>query len=148
MTAQTFVVTPTLFRVLLVTSLVSGLIGGVLDLAVPGIVPEAFWQAQAEAAGEEFTPADIALLIGGLLVLVAALVSLYGLYLFRGWAPRLALAVSVGTVVLYPLGGVSVSSGWAGALMEISTMLWGAVLAFTYSAPLKDRFGGQSQPSG
>lgn len=145
MNPSTFVVTPSLFRGLLVGSLVLGLVGAVIDVVVPGLVPEILWEAQAEAAGEEIRLADYVLMVAGVVLLVAAVASVYGLYMFRGWAPLFSLLVTVATVPLYPLTGVSVSSGWAVGLTEVSMMLWGAVLAFAYAGPLKDRFGGQGR---
>ena len=143
MNPSTFVVTPSLFRALLVGSLVLGLVGAVIDVLVPVLVPEVLWQAQAEAAGEEIRLADYVLMVAGVVLLVAAMVSAYGLYMFRRWAPLFSLLVTVATVPLYPLTGVSISSGWAVGLTEVSMMLWGGVLAFSYAGPIKDRFGGQ-----
>ena len=145
MNPSTFVVTPSLFRALLVGSLVLGLVGAVIDVVVPGLVPEILWEAQAEAAGEEIRLADYVLMVAGVVLLVAAVVSVYGLYMFRRWAPLFSLLVTVATVPLYPLTGVSVSSGWAVGLTEVSMMLWGAVLAFAYAGPIRDRFGGQER---
>lgn len=145
MNPSTFVVTPSLFRALLIGSLVLGLVGAVIDVVVPGLVPEVLWQAQAEAAGEEIRLADYVLMVAGVVLLVAAVVSVYGLYMFRRWAPLFSLLVTVATVPLYPLTGVSISSGWAVGLTEVSMMLWGAVLAFAYAGPIKDRFGGQGR---
>lgn len=145
MNPSTFVVTPSLFRALLFGSLVLGLVGAVIDVVVPGLVPEVLWQAQAEAVGEEIRLADYVLMVAGVVLLVAAVVSVYGLYMFRRWAPLFSLLVTVATVPLYPLTGASVSSGWAVGLTEVSMMLWGAVLAFAYAGPIKDRFVGQRQ---
>ncbi|MCK7497350.1 MAG: hypothetical protein MZW92_46010 [Comamonadaceae bacterium] len=145
MNPSTFVVTPSLFRALLFGSLVLGLVGAMIDVLVPGLVPEVLWQAQAEAAGEEIRLADYVLMVAGVVLLVAAVVSVYGLYMFRRWAPLFSLLVTVATVPLYPLTGVSVSSGWAVGFTEVSMMLWGAVLAFAYAGPIRDRFGGQGR---
>jgi hypothetical protein len=145
MNPSTFVVTPSLFRALLVGSLFLGLIGAVIDVLVPGLVPEVLWQAQAEVAGEEIRLADYVLMVAGVVLLVAAVVSVYGLYMFRRWAPLFSLLVTAATVPLYPLTGVSISSGWAVGLTEVSMMLWGAVLAFAYAGPIKDRFDGREQ---
>jgi Na+-translocating ferredoxin:NAD+ oxidoreductase RnfE subunit len=102
MNPSTFVVTPSLFRALLFGSLILGLVGAVIDVLVPGLVPEILWQAQAEAAGEEIRLADYVLMVAGVVLLVAAVVSVYGLYMFRRWAPLFSLLVTVATVPLYP----------------------------------------------
>jgi uncharacterized RDD family membrane protein YckC len=43
-------------------------------------------------------------------------------------------------ILVTPEMGASVSSGWASALAELYSTLWGVVLAVVYFSPLKERF--------
>ena len=142
MSQAPYTATPTMFRVLLLASLVLGLAGAVIDVFAPGLVPEVLWQALADVTGEDATWKDYVLMVAGVVLLAAAVVSVYGLYLFRRWAPAYSVIVTVATIPLYPMTNVSISSGWAVRLTEVSMMLWGAVLALAWSGPIAERFRG------
>jgi O-antigen/teichoic acid export membrane protein len=132
--------TPRTYRVLLLTSLVLGIVGAVFDAVFPSALPTNF--AQAQEAHEDSLSASVIVLaaVGGLIGLVIGVASAVGLYLFRPWAPRLALAITVLAFPLVVLLGATALSGWSMAIAELSSTLWGAVLALTYFSPLRERF--------
>lgn len=76
----------------------------------------------------------------GVLV-VAWLVGLVGLLLFKAWGRALSLYSTAASLLVYPLMGSSLSWGVESSLYEFSTMLWGAILALAYFSPVRVRFG-------
>lgn len=128
------------YRTLLIASVAFGLMGGLFDLIVPSALPEAFSAAQES---HDDSLSDSQLIFAAIVCIplgIAVLASTIGLYLFRHWAPKLALATTVPSIALSVLTGPIVFSGWSIALTETSSILWGAVLAITYFSPMKDRF--------
>jgi hypothetical protein len=43
-------------------------------------------------------------------------------------------------LLFHPVLGVSLQSGWAQLLLDVSTLLWGAVIAMSYVSSLRERF--------
>ena len=132
--------TPRTYRFLLVGSLVLGVVGAVFDILFPSALPSAFSQAQ-EAQDVSLSIATILFGgIAGLIILVGGIASTVGLYLFRPWAPRLALATTALGILVVPAFGAMALSGWAMAITELSSTLWGAVLAIAFFSSLSERF--------
>ena len=135
------------FRGLLVASLILGLLGGFLDLLVPTLIPpelvttqEALADADLSMSGAvTFGVASVVLVVGGL-------VSLYGLWFFRRWGPKLAVGLTALAYLVYPFLGHTLSSGLAATMTDISTLLWGVVLAMAFLPPLKERFSAERAP--
>ena len=121
-------VTQSHFRVLLILSLVVGLAGGFLDLVIPSLIPESFHAAQEVGDGTASMPQlllSLAVAVPALLIYIA---SLFGLYQFRPWAPRVAIVGTALTLVVFPLVGAHTQSGLAQSLSYLASYLWGAVL--------------------
>lgn len=78
--------------------------------------------------------------LGSLLLLIAWLVALAGLLLFKRWARGWALYTSLALLTLHPLTGPSLSSGLENALLETTNLLWGAILALAYFSPIAESF--------
>ena len=128
------------FRLLLIASLVTGITAGFFDFVFPSTIPESFMQAQAAYDAKQSTTSLIYLLVT-CLVGVAGLISTFiGLFRFRPWAPRIAVFTTLILVLAYPAMGVTVSSGWASALTELSSYIWGFILAVVYYSPIKEKF--------
>ncbi len=128
-----------LFRALLVASVAIGLIGSFIDVMFPSLIPEPITKA-FEALPDTPMPA---LMLAGLLVIVTfggTIAAIVGLYHFQPWSRPLAVAMTLLTLLFYPLMGASVQSGWAALFLEISTTLWGAVVAISYVSSLSVRF--------
>jgi hypothetical protein len=128
-----------LFRVLLMVCVVTGLIGSFLDLAFPQLVPEPMSQAFDALP----PPPALALFGASLLVFVTfggVVTAVVGLYLLQPWARPLALWMTGLSLLFHPLLGVQMQSGWAQLFLEISTLLWGAVLTMSYLSSVSARF--------
>ena len=129
----------TFFRAMLLGSVVTGLAGSFVDVVFPSLVPQslsAAFDALPETPPSAVFGASVLILVtfGGT---VAAIV---GLYHFQSWSRPLALTMSLLSLLFFPLLGASIASGWSSLLLEISTTLWGAVLAMSYVSSLSERF--------
>ena len=121
-------------------SLLLGALGGFLDLVVPSLLPDALRIAQEEYDASVPTPSLLIGLVFGLPGAGLALVSTYGLYRFRRWAPRLAVIGTALTVLAWPALGFSGQSGLAVALSYLASYLWGGVVMLSYVAPYRSWF--------
>ena len=130
-----------MFRLLVVASLVLGLIGAFLDTIVPGVIPKVL-----EDAYKVYTDTDegwgtaVILGVAAIGLLVAGIAATVGLLQLKRWSRSLALWVTIGAFATHPLIGVTLQSGWAFVLTEVSTAMWGAVLAMAYYSELKTHF--------
>lgn len=131
--------TPTIFRGLVVLSVLLSIASATIDALLPSLLPHALSQAYENvplpAMAE--TPLWLVLLVPWLGV---AMVSTVGLFFFKGWARLLSFLSTTFGFALYPLLGITLSSGWSSALSDASWVTWGAVLALAYYSPLSGRF--------
>ena len=129
-----------LFRTLLLASLVVAVAGALVDVVFPSLIPEPIRAAQ-EAVDAELSNAFV---FGSLvliaILLVAIVASYIGLYQFRSWGRRAALWTTLAALVASPFLGAWAQSGTALALLELSSSLWGAVLASAYYSPVATEF--------
>jgi hypothetical protein len=128
-----------LFRAVLLASVATGLLGSFLDVLFPNLVPE----SMASAFEALPPPPGLALFGASVLVLITfggSIVCVIGLYLFQPWSRPLALWMTGLGLLFHPLFGVSMQSGWAQLLLDISSVLWGVVLAMSYVSSLSARF--------
>jgi hypothetical protein len=128
-----------LFRALILASVAIGLAGSFIDVIFPSLIPEPVAKA-FEALPATAMPA----LVGaGVLVVITfggTIAAIVGLYHFQPWSRTLAVSMTLLSLLFYPLLGASVQSGWAALLLELSTTLWGAVIAMSYVSSLSVRF--------
>lgn len=138
---------PTVFRLLVIASIVLGVAGGVLDLLFPDLLSPALAKAnESEPLPDllEAYPWLCGTVIGALTI--AYLAGIVGLLFFKRWAPPLALWCTLGDLLLAPLVGATVASGWSSTLAFLSYVSWGAALALAYHSPIAARFGRAAAP--
>jgi hypothetical protein len=70
----------------------------------------------------------------------AWLTGFVGLFFFKSWARSLSLYSTLAWFFIYPFVGTSLYSGLEASLFEVSTMVWGAILALSYFSPVSCRF--------
>lgn len=133
-------ITKSSFRALLVAAVAFGILGVVVTFATEPSLPAPlaeYLRAQSEA---ELTARDLAFLALGIPLLIAAGVSVVGLFFF--WRPARPLAVTTSVVgeLLMPLTGPTVASGWAVMPDDFNLLLTGAVLALAYCSPAREWF--------
>jgi hypothetical protein len=128
------------YRLLLIAFLVVGVAGGALDLVFPALLPEEFQVAQQHHDDGLSTGRTFIFTIAGLCTLLFGIVSTYGLYQVRPWAPRFALVTTVLAVLVWPLGGAFAQSGAAMGLDFLASYLWGAAVVLAHVPPLNSMF--------
>lgn len=134
------------FRALLIVSVVTSLIGSFVDNVFPSLIPEPL----AQAFDNLPPPATLALFSASALFLVTfggMITAVLGLYFFQPWSRYLAVWMTALQLLFYPLFGVSVQSGWAQLLLEVSSVLWGVVLAMSFVSSLSSRFAPREGPN-
>ena len=129
----------TLFRALLLASVVTGLAGSFVDLVFPSLIPESLSVA-FDALPETPAPAVFGASVLVLVTFGGTVAAIVGLYHFQSWARPLALVMTLLSLLFFPLLGASIASGWSSLLLDVSTTLWGAVLAMSYVSSLSERF--------
>jgi hypothetical protein len=127
---------------MLAASFVLAMLGGGIDLVITSLVPEAFSSVQAASDAEIPFWGLLFIVIIGLAATISTLAAYYGLFVFKPWAPRLAIIGTVLSLPLWPMFGVNISSGWSLALTEASNLLWGAAIATAHFSALKEKFSG------
>jgi len=110
---------------------------------VPYLPPElrGYWESQVNA---EMTTGDWVLFGVSMLVLVASIIIYVGLYLFRPWSKSLLLPINVVGLLLAPLYGPAVMTGWASTLSYFAALVGGGVLFLAYLSPVRQMFTGGS----
>lgn len=138
--------TPKQFRDILIAYLFLSIFAGTFDHFFSALIPEALLQAQNASEANRSAVSLIFVALLSTIAVVGGIVSVAGLYLFRPWAPRLAVVVTVLALFIWPFQGVCISSGYSIVLSSLSTTLWGIILASAYFSPLKERFVANPQP--
>lgn len=127
-------------RILIVVDLILIVISGIVSIVGEAWLPEqlqAFEQARAEA---DATTSDWVLMIVGVPLVIAVLMSFIGLLVFWHPARPLYFATLVAAALLTPFGGSYVTPGWAQAIDGVSSIVSGVLLAVIYFSPLRELY--------
>jgi len=128
-----------LFRGLLIASIAIGMLGGLIDAQFVELIPEPVLKAIKGLP----QPSDTTIVLSSLLAFITLggiVGSIVGLFQFRPWSRELAVAMTLLQLLFYPLDGLWVKSGWSALLLELSSTLWGAVLAISYVSSISALF--------
>ncbi|MDO5290023.1 MAG: hypothetical protein Q4F13_10385 [Pseudomonadota bacterium] len=136
-------ITPCGFRTLAIASVLLAVAASVVDTLWPALLPTE-WQLLADETAVPWLPeGDMAfglLLLGLGAYVLLAVTATVAMCFFKPWGRRLSLWCSVLAVPVVVWLGPDMLSGLAGALLDLSSMLWGATLALAYFSPLAQRF--------
>ena len=113
------------------------------DFLVPSALPEVLTRALEAYDALPGRDNAVFLVSAAAVCLVVSLAAVVGLYLFRSWAPRLAVISTPLLMLVTVLKGPVVVSGWGMALADLSSILWGIVVVLPYLSPLKESFARQ-----
>lgn len=138
-----------IFRFLLLASLVLGIAGAAIDEVIPlgepaqsmsdQLLEASFGNGDPERAWQPWLMLAMMAIVFPLSVL-----GMVGMFVLQRWGRTLSLWTSVLSLSLYPLLGPMVVSGWASLLMYFSSAAWGAVLAMAYWSAVAERFAGRA----
>lgn len=133
--------TPSLaFRLLVILSIVLGFASMGVDLLTDLVSPELTNTIEKESMLGVMETHPFILLAILLPWIIAALVGVIGIFLFKRWGRTLSLySTAIGFLIVPFLGSVA-SSGLSYALDQASFTLWGAVLAVAYFSPISELF--------
>ena len=131
---------PTVFRILLLASFALALLATSVDRIFPELVVPALRAVLDGAKLANDHSSNISFAILGLIMLVTAIISTYGLFRFRRWSRALSVLSTVVGLPLYVLKGQFVLSGYSEVFGQLSLLLGGAVIACAYWSPLRERF--------
>ena len=130
---------PTIFRSLIIFSVLLGIASAAIDSIVPDLIPDSLTKAYENVPTPTLFENSLWLAFLVILLLLAT-VSTVGMLFFKRWARMLSLYTNVLGYVMYPFFGITLASGWANAFSELSAAIWGAVLAIAYFSSLSERF--------
>jgi hypothetical protein len=130
----------TLLRALIVTEYVLIIVAIVVGLATESLLPDPLRTFVEEQANAELTNNDVAMLIIGLPLIVLLIVSSIGLFML--WPPaRILYLIGIASgLVLMPVFGPYVESGWGTAFEDAASVVSGVILALVYFSPFKRYF--------
>jgi hypothetical protein len=129
-----------LFRGALIAEWILALSAAVVAIATQPLLPpelRAYLDGQADAPLNGRDLLEIAI---GIIFLGLAASSTVGLFLFKRWARRLFVALTVTGFIPIVVLGPTVETGAATALAEMATLLSGIILALIYGSPVRDHF--------
>ena len=110
-----------------------------------GFAPSGYSQELADAYEKEldgwFSQNIWMLLALGIPLVLAAVVGIIGLFMFKRWGRTIALYSTVAGLGFYLLAVPELYSALESVLFEASLLLWGAILALAYYSPIADRLG-------
>ena len=131
--------TKSLFRLLIIVAISCGAFSIALSALSQSYLPPELQQYlyfSSLQTGER----ELALVSLFIPLLVLTIVAAIGLYRFRPWARILALAITIGWLILSPLVGIIVESGWVALFSDLSTLSWGTLLAMAFWSPVSEAF--------
>lgn len=136
-------ITPRRYRQLLTVYVILLMLIGVAPFLPMAALPLDLHEAWERLPPPAWIPDGIAttLLLAALLIPVVV-AQIVGLYLFRRWARTLSTVL---TVLVWPLllfTGPSVQSALEVVLSDVTSVLWGALLALAWASPVSRRFEG------
>ena len=137
---STRALSPTVFRVLLLASFTLALLATSVDLIFPGLVVPELRSIRDGARLINDHSNYISFAILGLIMLVTAIISTYGMFQFRRWSRPLSVFSAAVGLPLYILKGQFVLSGYSEVFAQLSLLFAGAVIASAYWSPLCARF--------
>ncbi len=132
--------TKTWFRVLILCYIVTLLATTVEVFYFPALVSDELAAAYAREALPPFVSNPAIFLPLAAVSLAAIVVPPAGLFFLRKWGRWLGLWTTIAMLAVIPFFGPSLSSGFGTAMMQLSAILWGAVLTLAYFSSMGPEF--------
>jgi len=137
---------PTLFRWILSLSLLFALIGSVIDLGFPGLLPEELQHYLKMEHESDLVWTDFPIIALALLLLLLVIPGYVGLYLWKNWGRTLFLISGILGYGLAPFMGPYIYSGPAYFFFDLSTVLFGLILGLAWFSPVAEKFKKPTPP--
>lgn len=148
MIAMDYVMTKARFRILilcyfatLLHCYIATLVAAAVDAAYfPAQVSEELTAAYTKEALAPLAFSPAVFLSLSAVSLVAIIVPPMALFFFKKWGRWFGVCTTLTMLVALPFLGPSLSSGFGTAVLQLSAILWGAVLALAYCSPISRDF--------
>ena len=128
------------FRILLVLSWLLVIAGVIVSFATENSLPPELQSYLERVENAPLANGEIVLAVVDVTFVVFAVVLTVGLFRFRRWAKTLLPMSFILGLVLIPINGPSVESGWASSLFYLGSLVDGIILALVYFSPLREFF--------
>ena len=119
----------------------------VLSFVLEDSLPSPLKEYVKAGADREIQPSDIAGLLGGSIVIVAALIASAGLFLLKKWARWLYLAATLVGYALTFFAGPSVEHPLSAGLDDISAAVSGVILGIAFFTGVLEKADSPVNPS-
>ncbi|HEY8900619.1 MAG TPA: hypothetical protein VIM61_09425 [Chthoniobacterales bacterium] len=130
----------TILRISLIASMILAVVGSLIDMAFPSLLSPFLQEHLKKQMEAEFSSKDIIFAILAIPLCILLLASYIGLFFWKNWARYLYLVLGVIAYFLSPFLGDQVYSGVAFTLYDLSTAIFGFILALLFFSPLVTRF--------
>lgn len=128
----------TLFRSILIASLVTSVIEVIASLSLTNTLP---YELQNYLAKSESTDASIgAMLLAIVLMMAVLIVAIIGIWKFKKWARTLYVIITIIFIILSPALGPIVMNSWEAMFSYITFTLDGILLTMMFSGTVGNRF--------
>jgi len=128
------------FRILLVLRWLLVIASVVASFATENSLPPELQSYLERVENAPFANGEIVLAVVDGTFVVFAVVLTVGLFRFRRWAKTLLPMSYILGLVLIPVNGPYVESGWVSMLFYLDSLVDGIILTLVYFSPLKESF--------
>ncbi|WP_158137381.1 hypothetical protein [Vibrio metschnikovii] len=131
----------TLFRVILISGLVTSIVGIIAGFSLSETLPPILQEYLLQAEKKEVSNFEMVfLLVASLALLVLLPVSTVGLWKFKRWARTLYIVISIVFIPLSIFVGPIVMNSWEAMFNEIAILLEGILIAMMFMGPISEKF--------
>ncbi|WP_217519020.1 hypothetical protein [Vibrio metschnikovii] len=131
----------TLFRVILISGLVTSIVGIIAGFSLSETLPPILQEYLLQAEKKEVSNFEMVfLLVASLALLVLLPVSTVGLWKFKRWARTLYIVISIVFIPLSIFFGPIVMNSWEAMFNEIAILLEGILIAMMFMGPISEKF--------
>ena len=130
-----------LFRIVLISSLVAAIVGIVAGINLTDTLPVVLQNYLIQIENEEMSGLEAIITIIALVALLIILpISTIGLWKFKSWARTLFVTLSIITIPFYPILGPVVMNSWEAVFNDLAVLLEGVLIAMMFFGPISEKF--------
>ncbi|MDQ3801284.1 MAG: hypothetical protein M3384_17825 [Acidobacteriota bacterium] len=94
----------------------------------------------AETQSAEPTTGDWFFLAATLLLLPIYVITYIGLFMFKAWAKRLLLLITVACLIIAPFSGICIQTQWASMVAYLICLVDGGIMFLIFLSPVSQMF--------
>ncbi|MDQ1921319.1 hypothetical protein [Massilia pseudoviolaceinigra] len=98
---------------------------------------QAAWEAEPHSSDVANFPLSLSILLP---LAIGSFAGVIGMFTFKSWARSFSLYFTVAIIIVLPFSGPWLFSWLDYILVEITAMVWGAVMALAYYSPVSSQF--------